>query len=637
MCSERISAGYHIDGAFAEYLCISADRCHRLPDHVGFRQAALGEPLSVAVHAVIERTTVHSGDVAVVSGPGCVGLLTMQIAKMEGARVIIAGLDKDERRLACARQLGADAVVNVERENLLDIVQAHTHGRGADIVYECSGSAASLGACWEVVKKEGTLVPLGIYPGLIQTDFNKVTMKELRVIGSYVRLDLVAPERSVARRWQGQDRGADLARVSAGKVRRGIPRHAGRDGNQSSPETGGIMKGSHRLILLLLASSGLLAQVPVGWKHISSATGEVPLPGVAPEPTASLVVDVDKDGRQDFLIGSRKNGPCVVWYRRGPSGWKRYIVDDSMLRIEAGGAYHDIDGDGDPDIIFPGDAGSNEIWWWENPYPKYDSDVTWTRRLIKSSGGTKHHDQLFGDFDHDGKTELVSWNQGAKHLLLFEVPSDPRRVEEWPSTEIYSWDSGQEHEGLAAADINGDGKIDIVGGGRWFEHTGGGKFRAHVIEDEYRFSRAVAGKFKKGRRAQVVFGPGDNDKRLRFFEWSGDSWRGRDLLPYDVIHGHSLQSGDINGDGHLDIFCGEMGQWGPEAKPSNNPNARLWVFYGNGEGDFTTQVVNTGQGIHEGKLGDFNGDGRLDILGKPFRHNAPRLDIYLNRGRMPVR
>jgi L-iditol 2-dehydrogenase len=185
MCPERVSAGYHIDGAFADYICIDAARCHPLPDNVTFRQAALGEPLAVAVHAAIERTTVHSGDLVLVSGPGCVGLLTMQIAKLEGARVIIAGLNKDHRRLACARELGADVLVNVDRESLLDVVMEHTSGRGADTVYECSGSADSLATCWEAVRKEGTLVPLGIYPGPIETDFNKITMKELRVIGSY--------------------------------------------------------------------------------------------------------------------------------------------------------------------------------------------------------------------------------------------------------------------------------------------------------------------------------------------------------------------------------------------------------------------------------------------------------------------
>ena len=118
MCTKRISAGYMIDGAFAEYLCITQARCHLLPENVSFLQAALGEPLSVAVHAVMEKTTLHKGDLAVVSGPGCVGLLTALVAKLEGARVIVAGTDKDARRLQLMKELGADAVVNVSREQL---------------------------------------------------------------------------------------------------------------------------------------------------------------------------------------------------------------------------------------------------------------------------------------------------------------------------------------------------------------------------------------------------------------------------------------------------------------------------------------------------------------------------------------
>ena len=185
MCPERVSAGYMIDGAFADYLCIDAGRCHKLPDQVTFRQAAIGEPLSVAVHAVIERTTVHSGDLVLVSGPGSIGLLTMQVAKLEGARVIIAGLAKDRARLDCARRLGADVIVNVEEQDVVQVVRELSGGRGADLVYECSGSAASLANCLEAVRKEGTLGQLGVYPGPVTADFGKVMMKELRVIGSY--------------------------------------------------------------------------------------------------------------------------------------------------------------------------------------------------------------------------------------------------------------------------------------------------------------------------------------------------------------------------------------------------------------------------------------------------------------------
>lgn len=185
MCPERVSAGYMIDGAFADYLCIDEKRCHKLPDHVTFRQAAIGEPLSVAIHAVIERTAVHSGDLVLVSGPGCIGLLTMQVAKLEGARVIIAGLAKDKTRLECARRLGADVIVNVEEQNVVELVRDLSGGRGADLVYECSGSAGSLANCLDAVRKEGTIGQMGVYPGPVTAEFSKVMMKELRVIGSY--------------------------------------------------------------------------------------------------------------------------------------------------------------------------------------------------------------------------------------------------------------------------------------------------------------------------------------------------------------------------------------------------------------------------------------------------------------------
>lgn len=185
MCRERVSAGYMIDGAFAEYLCIDAVRCHRLADHVTFRQAALGEPIAVAVHAVVERTHVHNGDVAFVSGPGCVGLLVSQVARLEGAMVVLAGTAQDKARLDCAKRIGVDHVVNLEEQDPLEVVNDLTSGRGADIVYECAGVAASLATCLQAVKMEGTLVPVGMYPGPIETDFRSISMKELRVIGTY--------------------------------------------------------------------------------------------------------------------------------------------------------------------------------------------------------------------------------------------------------------------------------------------------------------------------------------------------------------------------------------------------------------------------------------------------------------------
>ena len=380
-----------------------------------------------------------------------------------------------------------------------------------------------------------------------------------------------------------------------------------------------------------MAAFSLIAAEPEGpvrWKHLSSATGDLPAPMPGDQQTASLVLDVDRDGIEDFIITERTKRPSVVWFRRVASGWKRYVIDDTQLWIEAGGSFHDIDGDGDLDVSFAGDSRSNAVWWWENPHPNFSPEEAWKRHPIKKSGANKHHDQLFGDFDSDGRTELVFWNQKARSLFLAEIPPDPRQSVEWPLTVIYSWEEGAdaEHEGLAQADVDGDGKLDIVGGGNWYRHERGGQFSAHAIDKRRRFTRAAVGQLVDGGRPEVVFSPGDADGPLSWYQWDAGRWIRHTLLD-KVIHGHTLDVADLDGDGHMDVFSAEMNL------RDANPNAKIRIFYGDGKGRFRQTVVASGVANHESRLGDLDGDGDLDILGKPYNWQTPRIDIWLNEGR----
>jgi hypothetical protein len=361
---------------------------------------------------------------------------------------------------------------------------------------------------------------------------------------------------------------------------------------------------------------------PVKWKALSTTTGDLPVPNDGEQQTCCIVMDIDRDGTDDFVVGERTRVPSVVWYKHNGKGWDKYVIDNTRLKPEAGGDACDVDSDGDLDVILGQDASGNAMWWWENPYPNFGKP--WKRRYVKNSGPGKHHDQTAADFDGDGRVELVSWNQKAKSLLLFEIPADPRSSGPWPSKAIYRWSSGRELEGFPSlpVDVDLDGKLDIVGGGRWFKHRGEANYQAHVIDEAMRFTQCAAGQLIRGGRPEVVFSPGDMNGDVKWYEWSGTRWEAHDLRY--VVHGHTCEVRDIDGDGNPDILVGEMGE------PGAGDEARTFVWYGDGKGRFKETVVSHGQGIHEGRLGDFDGDGDLDILMKPYHHNSPRLDVLLN-------
>ncbi len=392
----------------------------------------------------------------------------------------------------------------------------------------------------------------------------------------------------------------------------------------------------------------------VDWRLVSSASGEIGVPNSGNQQTASLTVDVDNDGDEDFFITERTAAPSVTMFRYGQGTWERYVVDDGPLRIEAGSASEDIDGDGDPDIVFGGESQSNEVWWWENPYPDFDPDRPWNRYTIKKTGANKHHDQMFIDADGDGRKELVFWNQGGQALVMAEIPADPRNVEEWPMQVIYEysidsemepvvgldgypgWQSVNEHEGLDHVDMDGDGIEDIVGGGRWFKFSED-QFIENIIDASYTFSRSAAGQLIEGGRPEVVLVVGDGLGPMFLYQWhEWEGWQGnkrgtgtweRIKLLDGIDNGHTLDIIDFNGDGHMDIFSGEM-RFG-----ENNPDATLRILLGDGKGNFTDMVIAKGYGVHEGRIADLDGDGDLDVLGKPYTWKAPLLNIWINEGR----
>ena len=141
LCPHRLSIGSGVNGGFTKYLIVPAKNVHELPENVDFEGGALSEPLACVVNGVFRTTTVSPGDLAVIAGPGAVGLLAIQVVKAAGARTVLLGASGDEKRLELGRSLGADYVVNVQEEDPRRLVaDLSTEGMGADVVYECSGA-----------------------------------------------------------------------------------------------------------------------------------------------------------------------------------------------------------------------------------------------------------------------------------------------------------------------------------------------------------------------------------------------------------------------------------------------------------------------------------------------------------------
>lgn len=187
LCDDRRVLGvsceeYRRNGAFAEFVAVPEHIVFPLPAGLSYEEAALIEPVSVAVHAV-GLTPVTLGDTAVVVGAGMIGLLTLQALRLAGAGKVIAA-DLEDDRLAVARDLGADETLNPRHQDVPAMVKERTEGRGADVVMEAVGSTPSVKMAMESVRKGGTVTLIGNISPTVEFPLQLAVTKEYRVQGS---------------------------------------------------------------------------------------------------------------------------------------------------------------------------------------------------------------------------------------------------------------------------------------------------------------------------------------------------------------------------------------------------------------------------------------------------------------------
>ncbi|MBE6829859.1 MAG: hypothetical protein E7519_06585 [Ruminococcaceae bacterium] len=184
LCVERKTLGYWYNGIFASYTVVPAARVLKIPDNVSDTSAAMAEPLACVCHAVYDLCRIVPGDLVLVSGPGAIGMMAMQVAKAHGATVIISGTNVDIPRLELAKKLGADYTVNLQTENLEELINKLSNNYGVDVVLECSGAAPAINSGLNLIKKRGYFTQIGLAGKKIEFDIEKINYKELHFSGS---------------------------------------------------------------------------------------------------------------------------------------------------------------------------------------------------------------------------------------------------------------------------------------------------------------------------------------------------------------------------------------------------------------------------------------------------------------------
>ncbi len=177
MCQQRRSFGTHVDGGAAPRMAVPARNLHRVPPSLSDPAATLAEPLACVCHSLLDPQMISAGDDVLVVGPGAIGLLAAQVARVCGANVAVRGTRSDDRRLALARELGFEVETAEDA-----VVKPEIGGDGrVDVAIECSGASAGVTDALASLRHRGTLVQIGLSGRDLTVPWDLICFRELRV------------------------------------------------------------------------------------------------------------------------------------------------------------------------------------------------------------------------------------------------------------------------------------------------------------------------------------------------------------------------------------------------------------------------------------------------------------------------
>lgn len=182
VCHNLKVLGMDTDGAFQQTWTVPAHTVHKIPADLPLKQAALIEPVAVACHDVRRARLVAGEDVLVIGG-GPIGLLIAMVARHVGAKVTVS--EVNVHRLELARSLGF-TTLNPGEVNIAEQINAQTGDKGADVIFEVSGTQAGVDAMTEAAATRCRIVMVGIHGTRPTVDLFKFFWRELELLGARV-------------------------------------------------------------------------------------------------------------------------------------------------------------------------------------------------------------------------------------------------------------------------------------------------------------------------------------------------------------------------------------------------------------------------------------------------------------------